>query len=214
MKTIIVTTAELKTLGLLKLEEPAMLRIKKIEKKTIGNGYVVTTTDTKISSTGVFQIDGLRFKSAIGAALLTDSNELAGFEIRQFVGAINQTADTDRSSLRVIYHKTVKNLLTKATAEMVALDSDLTLGEEVTLSEGYEVTNQQADDFGKRFAFDGDVKVNAFGFEPSAVANRAFESLQSNVNAQIKLETMRSHQTAQPVNTPATKKVVEDEFIG
>lgn len=213
MKTLIVTTQELKGLGLLKLEEPAMLRIKKIEKKTIGNGYVVTTTDTKISSTGVFQIDGLRFKSALAACLFVEVDDLAGFEIRQFAGAINQTADTDRSSLKVLYHKTVKGLLTKATAEMVAIDSDLTIGEEITLNEGYVVTNLQSDDYGKRFAFDGDVKVNAFAFEPSTKANVAFEQLQKEVNAQIK--TMPKPATTSTVTTakPAVKHE-EPEYIG
>lgn len=203
MKNLIVTTKELKALGLMKLEDVIKARITKIEKKTVGNGFVVVTTNKQLSETGVFQIDNLNTLSAIASSMMCSTDDLAPADIRQFINSINSTSDLDKSYLALIYHKTVKNLAFKANAELTAMFKDVVLDEEVLITEGYEMK-----DTGERKAFEGLTRTNNQSFELSALATDKFESYQSNVTTAIKL-AIRAEKQAGVKPVKHTEQVAE-----
>lgn len=191
MKSLIVTTKQLKELGLMNLEPQLKARITKFEKKNIGGGFVVVTSNKAISETGVFQLDNLNALSAIASCLACTNDELTSSDIRKFVNALNTTADLDKSYLVITYHKTVKDLAFKATQELTAMFSDVKLDEEVIITEGY--VNRET---GEALPFKGTTRTNSQSFELSTTASDKLDKYQESIDVAIKLAIRAEKATA------------------
>lgn len=192
MKTLVLTTQQLKQLGLIKTEEPKLIRIVNMEKKTNGKGYVILTNDKTLSKTGLFQLLNNQMYSAISAATeirhstMNDTDILAS-DVRQFKDAINSTADISKNMLKIVYHKTIKKLAFKANKALAEMFAGVAIDEDVELNEGWEDIKS-----GERNAFEGDTRTNSNSFMLSNEAMNVFEKSQQAVVVAIKINTLEA----------------------
>jgi hypothetical protein len=211
MKTLILTTGELRKLGLIKIEEPKEARISRIE--TNYKGYNVYTLDKSINETGLFPLTTSQIQFAIAAATNMQhksqfNTELTGSVIHAFIQSINETCDTDKSSLKVTYHKTVKGLDFKATMDLATLFKEVKVGEHIELIEGWEVPETAI-----RTPFEDASRIYSYSFIISKVAGQKFKGYLEALQETQHVEKMKGIEPLKNIFPPMSGQSIRDSMF-